>query len=190
MLPTLTNEAAEIKDLCAHHRMPELGDTLTREGASMAQANLAVLNELARRGRASGGHRNFSSFEAPQINAAAERDIIVNSLVERMGGKSQGETIRHTDVAGLATRALELAGHTVTHRDGRDVIIQRAMGTSDFANLMGIGAAAKALRMQKEVGGGYRRLRARGWHPPTPFWGTVTKSTPRARGWHFSGGAT
>ena len=45
---TLTPEA-DIAALCKRHNMPELADTLNRDGATMAEAGISVLTELARR---------------------------------------------------------------------------------------------------------------------------------------------
>lgn len=144
MTTTITREA-EITALCKRHGMPELATDLNRDGATMEAAGLAVLRELATRDEKTGGqHNHFCSFDQPQVSAAAERDIIVNSLVHRLGGKPQGEIIRSTDLIGLAVRTLELRGQPINRFDSRDNILTRAMGTSDFTALLG-NAANKVL---------------------------------------------
>ena len=154
---TLNPEAAEIKDLCTRHNMPELADGLTRDGSTMAQAGIAVLTELARRDRASGGHHNFASFRCAQ-DADSEREVLVNSLVHRLGGKPAGEIIRNTDCTGLATRALEMFGHAVSPHDSRDSVLQRAMTTGDFPNLLGTAAGRVLLAAFEDAPPALRRV--------------------------------
>jgi hypothetical protein len=138
--PTTTRDADQITELCARHKLPELGNTLIQRGATLEQANRAVLDELARLDRASGGHINVTS----RTSAGSEAAMIVETLVQRMGGQVQGETIRNADLTGLAVRALQAAGHRVSDSDSRDRIFERAlsvrsgmMGTSDFPSLLG-----------------------------------------------------
>lgn len=139
-LPTPTL-SAEITELCARHKMPELASSLNREGATIEQANRTILSELATRDAASGGNLNVRTERQTQPN---ERQMLIETLVARLGGKPNGEIIRSTDCTGLAIRALELCGQTVNHRDGRDAILSRSMGTSDFPVLLG-NAAGRVL---------------------------------------------
>jgi len=125
----------EITLLCRHHKVDSLAAGLVTQNATIDQARAAVLDELARRDLAAGGHMNVRSID--HSSNASERDMLVNTLVQRMGGKPTGETIRATDCTGLAVRALQLGGHSVSHRDSRDAILHRAMGTSDFPILLG-----------------------------------------------------
>jgi hypothetical protein len=133
--------ASEITELCKRHKMPELAITLNREGATIEQANRSILNELATRDLASGGHRNVAPYRESENN---ERQTLIETLVARLGGKPKGDIIRSTDCTGLAIRALELGGQSVNYRDGRDAILTRAMGTSDFPVLLG-NAAGRVL---------------------------------------------
>ena len=126
----------EIILLCRHHKVDAMAAGLVTQNATIEQARAAVLDELARRDYASGGHLNIRS-SVDQSSSASERDMLVNTLVQRMGGKPTGEVIRATDCTGIAARALELGGHSVNHRDSRDQILHRAMGTSDFPVLLG-----------------------------------------------------
>ena len=130
----------EITALTKRHNLPELGATLIRDGATIEQANRAVLDELATRDRASGGHLNVSPTR--HDGGQREADLIVETLVQRMGGKVKGETIRNADLTGLAVRSLEMAGQRIGHGETRDRIFERAlstrmMGTSDFSSLLG-----------------------------------------------------
>lgn len=137
MTTTTTTVASneEINQLCKRHGIPELATRLLASGADMAQAHRAVLDELAARDYAAGGHLNVRR----EVRADAEgRALIVETLVARMGGRPSGDVIRAADMAGLATLALEMAGHRVGTGESRDRIIQRAlMGTSDFPSLLG-----------------------------------------------------
>lgn len=125
----------EIILLCRHHKVDSLAAGLVTQNATIEQARAAVLEELGRRDYAAGGHLNIRSTD--HSGNASERDMLVNTLVQRMGGKPKGETIRATDCTGLAVRALQLGGHNVSHSDSRDAILHRAMGTSDFPILLG-----------------------------------------------------
>lgn len=147
MTANTTTLASEITALCKRHQVPEIAAGLNHSGATLEQANTAVLEEMATRDLATGGHRNFSSYHQntnTNTSANTERQTLVETLVARLGGRPKGDIIRATDCTGLAIRALELAGHTVNHRDGRDAILSRSMGTSDFPQLLG-NAAGRVL---------------------------------------------
>lgn len=138
---TLTRDADEITQLCKRHGMPELGATLIERKATLEQANRAVLDELATRDRASGGHLNVAPYR--REGAGREAELIVNTLERRLGGKPKGETIGATDCTGLAVRALQMGGQRISDSDSRDRIFERAfntrsmMGTSDFPAMLG-----------------------------------------------------
>jgi phage head maturation protease len=133
--------ADEIRTLCTRHNLAPLAQTLITEGRSLEQARAIVLEKLAARDDVSGGHLNVRTAPADGV---AERELLINTLVRSMGGKPKGEVISATDCTGLALRALQLAGHSVSHRDSRDSILHRAMGTSDFPTLLG-NAAGRVL---------------------------------------------
>lgn len=131
-----TSDAAAIIKLCRTHRIDDFAENLIERGLNLDQARSAVLEELAGRDMASGGHLNVRSLDAGSAN---ERELIVNTLVSRMGGRPSGDVIASTDCTGLAVRALRLSGQRVADSDSRDRILQRAMmTTSDFPNLLGM----------------------------------------------------
>lgn len=140
---TTNRDAAEITALANHHNMPELGATLIQRGATIAQAGRAVLDELATRDRASGGHLNLTRTNTHHGASHSEAELIVETLVQRMGGKVKGETIRNTDLTGLAVRSLEMAGQRISHTANRDDVFNAAfrrggyMTTSDFPSMLG-----------------------------------------------------
>lgn len=138
------NRDADITALCTRYQLPELGADLIRQNATIEQARAAVLNELARRDLEAGGHMNVTSS---LLSRGADREaaLIVETLVQRMGGRPQGETIRSVDCTGLAVRALQAAGYRVSDSDSRDRIFERAFAirgamhtTSDFPSLLGL----------------------------------------------------
>lgn len=141
IMTATTTLANEITELCKRHNVPELATSLNRDGATIEQANRSILNELAKRDRASGGHLNVAPYRDAESN---ERQTLIETLVARLGGKPKGDIIRSTDCTGLAIRALEMRGQTVNRLDSRDSIIHRAMGTSDFPTLLG-NAAGRVL---------------------------------------------
>lgn len=96
-----TNTTDHITDLCKRHGLPELGRTLIERNATIEQANAAILEELAARDRASGGHLNVVNHR----NTTTTSAMITETLVARLGGKVKGETIRATDLTGLAVRS-------------------------------------------------------------------------------------
>ena len=132
---TAAQNAAEIADLCHRHGIADYSSTLIQRGLSLCDASVAVLEELARRDRASGGHMNISRAGAP---AQAARSAIEDTLVARLGGRPTGAVLRNADITTLAVRALEISGQRVSDSEPRDRILQRAMHTTgDFPQLLG-----------------------------------------------------
>ena len=132
--PLATNKD-EIVGFCRQYKAENLADGLIHQNATMEQTREAVINELARRDQAAGGHLNIRRSDD---TSNLENDLIVNTMVRRMGGNPKGETLPRADFTSLAVRALQVSGQRVDEREGRDRIMQRAMhGTSDFPNLLG-----------------------------------------------------
>ena len=126
----------EITRLCRTHRVSELADGMLTRGLTVEAARAEIMTELERRDLAAGGHRNVRG----DVNAETreERTRIVDTLTARMGGRVDGETIRSTDLIGLAARALNLSGQRITDSDGRAEILRRALHTTgDFPQLLG-----------------------------------------------------
>jgi hypothetical protein len=132
-----TRDAADIETLCKRHNLSDLLEGMLSRRLDLAAARAEVLEELAKRDQAAGGHLNVRT--APTDEARnRERVLIENSLVARMGGRVKGETITSTDCVGLAVRALQLSGQRVADSDTRDRILHRALHTtSDFPLLLG-----------------------------------------------------
>ena len=127
-------EAEEIAALCKRHACEDLTSGLIRSGAGLSAAKETILDTIATRDRASGGHINSRHLRTH----ANDKQLIENTLVARMGGKPEGEILRAADTVALATRALELAGERVGSNLSRSQIITRSLHTvSDFSELLG-----------------------------------------------------
>lgn len=145
--PTINRAAlqAEIMELGKRHNLTDFARGLAQSATDIGAARAAILEELAARDRAAGGHRNTNSRELSAFGASGhggEREIIINSLARRMGARQKDQPIlRSVDAVGLALRSLELAGARVDASMSRTQIIERAMhGTGDFPNLLGAAA--------------------------------------------------
>ena len=143
--PTITPEQrAEVADLIKRHNVTHLADRL--QGATLDQARAAILEELVQRDLAAGGHRNVThpdhftrSMNTTTNTQPGERDAILNTLIQRMGGKADGPTLRGS-VIDLAERTLILGGARLSGGESDQQILQRAFGmsgTSDFKALLG-----------------------------------------------------
>ena len=139
----LRKNTDEITQLCRHYKADSLAEGLINQDATGDQTRAAILEELARRDYAAGGHFNVRT-SAEHSGSNPEREILLNTLVQRMGGRPKGEVLRAADCTGIAVRALQLGGYNVSYQDSRDKIVHRAMTTSDFPNLLG-NAAGRVL---------------------------------------------
>lgn len=128
------SDAAAIVKICRERGLEAQADDFLERGLSLDQARAEIVNLLAANDRNAGGQLNVRSM-LPAGNQ--ERDLILNTLVGRMGGKVNGDVIRSEDCVSLAARTLMLGGQSVTRHDSRDAIIRRALTTGDFANLLG-----------------------------------------------------
>lgn len=132
--------AEEINALCRRHQINDFATGLIQRGLDIDRARAEILEHLAQRDRAAGGHLNVVNHLASGANG--ERELIINSLVARMGGRPNGDMIASTDCLGLAVRSLQMSGQVISNRESRDHILQRSMhGTSDFPLLLGTAAA-------------------------------------------------
>lgn len=148
--------AADITALCARHGVPALAAQLITDGRSVDQASRVVLDEIARRDAAAGGHTNVRGIVTTQDEMQTRLDGMSESLMHRVDARvklgDNGRRFRgysliemgrdHLERAGVDTRhmtRMELAGAMLQHRSGG------MMGTSDFANLLGA-VANKRLR--------------------------------------------
>ena len=147
--------SADITELCARHGVAHLASGLIRSGSTFDAARHVVLNELAARDAASGGHINL----IPSRGAGqSPGDLVLNTLVVRLGGRSDGEVLRNASCVELAARVLEAAGSPVGRFESRDSVISRALsfrgagmhGTSDFPSLLGDAVGRVLAQMYEE----------------------------------------
>ena len=132
---TATSDNEQISQLCKRHNVDYLATGLIRSGAGLDAAKDVILETIARIDRAAGGHMNTTQ----QRSQGGEKELIVNSLIVRMGGKPNGEVIRSADTVGLAMRSLELSGQRLGTGVSRNEIINRSLhGTSDFPHMLGL----------------------------------------------------
>lgn len=149
--------SAEITDLCARHGCADQAAALIRDGKSVHEARKAVLDILAVRDAAAGGHRNVHGrVEAVQDEHETRMAGIQEAILHRVlpgvkltdnGRQFRGMTLLEMgremlERAGVNTRGLprmELAQRMLSYRSGMHT-------TSDFANLLS-NVANKRLRM-------------------------------------------
>ena len=148
--------SADITDLCTRHAVPQLAATLIREGKSLDQARAVVLEEIARRDTAAGGHLNVRGIQTVTDEVQTRMAGIAEAITHRVDARAQltdnGRQFRgmslmeigrdHLERAGVNTRGLtrmELATQILHFRSGG------SMTTSDFANLLA-NVANKRLR--------------------------------------------
>lgn len=148
--------ATAITDLCNHHRVGHLATGLVRGGNTVDQARAAILEELARRDAAGGGHRNVGSVQTvtdeTQTRMAGLEEALQHRVDPRAKLTDNGRQYRgmsliemgreHLERSGVNTRGMDrltLAGNILQFRSGG------AMATSDFANVLAA-VANKRLR--------------------------------------------
>lgn len=148
--------AADITELCARHAVPQLAAQMIRDGKTVDQARATVLEEIARRDAATGGHHNVRGIQTVRDETETRLAGIGESILHRVDSKSKlgdnGRQFRgmslievgrdHLERCGVNTRGMsrmELATQVLNFRSGA------SMTTSDFANLLS-NVANKRLR--------------------------------------------
>lgn len=128
--------AEQILELGERHNLADFARGLAMHAPNLEAARGAILEELASRDFAAGGHHNVAPIT---IGRQGERSAIIDSLAHRMGVRqADGHVLRNIDAVGLAARSIELAGQRVDATLSRMQVIERAMhGTSDFPQIFG-----------------------------------------------------
>lgn len=165
------NHAADITELCARHGVAHLASGMIRTGQTVDQARAAVLNELAVRDAAAGGHHNVGRIETVRDEMQVRMAGIEQAILHRVAPTTQlddnGRQYRgmslleigrdFLDAHGVQTRGidrLELATRMLQFRAGG------SMGTSDFSSLFA-NVANKRLRSAYEENAGTYGMWAR-----------------------------
>lgn len=162
--------SADIIDLCTRHGVGHLAAGLVRSGGTVDQARAAVLEELARRDTAGGGHRNVSvqtitdehETRMAGIAEAIEHRVDASAALTDNGRQYRGMSLIEIcrdmlENAGQATRGLsrmEIATRVLMLRS------PGYMGTSDFSLLLS-NVAGKRLRAAYEQAAATYQLWAR-----------------------------
>jgi len=76
--------AADISDLCSRHAVPELASELIRSGADLAAAQAKVLDKIAHRDAAAGGHQNVRSVQTVADEFATRMKGVEQALQHRL----------------------------------------------------------------------------------------------------------
>ena len=163
--------AADIADLCARHGVSHLASGMIRAGNTVEQASRAVLDELARRDSASGGHRNVGRIETVRDEMTTRMAGIEQAILHRIAANTQlddnGRQYRGLSLIEMGRDFLEAHGQQTRGLD-RMTLASRMlnfraggpMGTSDFSSLFA-NVANKRLRSAYDENAGTYALWAR-----------------------------
>lgn len=168
--------AADITDLCARHGVSQLASGLIRSGNTLDQARAAVLDDLARRDSAAGGHTNVR-VETVRDEAQTRMAGMQEALLSRVDARAQltdnGRQFRGMSLMEIGRDMLEQHGQTTRGLDKMTLATRimsfrsgGMMTTSDFSSLMA-NVASKRLRMgYEENPGTYTRWARRAPNAP------------------------
>lgn len=138
-----SQRAADITELCTRHGVAHLAAGMIRAGNTVDQARSAVLDELARRDAASGGHHN-TRVETLSDEAQTRMAGIEEALLHRVDPRAQltdnGRQYRGMSLLEIGRDILESRGINTRGMD-RMTLAQRMLtrgmhGTSDFPHLL------------------------------------------------------
>lgn len=160
--PAVDTRAADISDLCQRHGVSHLASGLIRAGGSVEAARAAVLDELAVRDAAAGGHQNTSIQnvrDEGETRMAGLQEALVHRIDPTAPLTDNGRQYRGYSLLELGRDMIERAGGN-TRGASRMEIAERMLqvrsagmqGTSDFANLLS-NVATRRLRAAYEQAG-------------------------------------
>jgi len=178
-----TQRAADITELCARHGVPELAVSLIREGKTTEQAKDQVLETIARKDAATGGHQNVRGIQTITDETQTRLAGIGESILHRVdaGAKltDNGRRFRAMSLMEMGRRHLELAGVNTDHMSRMELATQilhyrsgGSMATSDFASLLANVANKRLRRGYEENMPSYARWARRA--PNAPDFKTMT----------------
>jgi len=154
---TAATRAADITELCARHGVADLAAGMIRAGKSVDQARAAVLESLAQRDAARGGHVNTGSIRTVQDEVQTRLDGMQEALLSRLDSRvkltDNGRQYRSLSLLEMGRNHLQARGENVNGMDKMRLATEMlhfrsgAMmhTTSDFANIMA-NVANKRLR--------------------------------------------
>lgn len=137
--------AAEISVLCTRHAVPSLAADLIRSGASLQGAKDAILNAIAVRDAAAGGHRNTTVqtvTDETDVRLRGMQDALLSRLMPAFNLDDNARQYRHLSLLEMGREHLERNGVSTRGMDKMRIAGQmlqvRAAGmhtTSDFGFL-------------------------------------------------------
>ncbi|MDB5965181.1 MAG: hypothetical protein JWQ72_1681, partial [Polaromonas sp.] len=168
--------SADITDLCQRHGVAQLASGMIRAGNTVDQARTAVLDEIARRDAASGGHLNVrietvrdeQATRMAGVEEAISHRILAATVLTDNGRQFRGMSLieigrDYLEASGVKTRGmsrLELAGRMLQHRSAG------MHTTSDFASLFANVANKRLRNAYDENPGTYGRWARRAPNAP------------------------
>ncbi len=169
--------AADITEMCARHGVPQLAASLIRSGATVDKARESVLNELAVRDAAQGGHVNVRGIQTVQdegemrlrgMEQAITQRVDPNAKLDDNGRQYRGMSLlemgrEFLESRGVRTRGMErmrLAGEILSYRS------PGMHTTSDFPSLMQNVANKRLRGAYEENPGTYARWARRAPNAP------------------------
>ena len=152
----IAQSAADITELCVRHGVPQLAAGLIRSGASLDKARESIMNEMAVRDAAQGGHMNVRSIQTQRDETQTRLDGIQEAIHHRLDTRAQltdnGRQFRSLSLLEMGREYLQSRGIDTRSMDrmrlATEMLHFRSAGmhtTSDFSNLMA-NVANKRLR--------------------------------------------
>lgn len=169
--------SASITELCTRHNVAQLAAGLIRGGQTVDQARAAILDEVAHRDAAAGGHRNVSGGITTVTDEHATRmagieEAIMHRVMPRAELTDNGRQYRGMSMLELGREVLESRGVS-TRGLSRMELAQRMLHfrsgmhtTSDFANLFANVANRRLRGAYDENPGTYGRWARRAPNAP------------------------
>lgn len=163
--------SADITELCQRHGVAELAAGMIRAGSSVDQARAAVLDELARRDAAAGGHRNVrveTVRDEDQTRSQGMQEAILSRIDSRTQLTDNGRQYRGMSLVEMGREMLEGAGHSTRGLSRLEIATRMLqvrsgpgyMGTGDFSSLLA-NVAGRRLRSAYEQSNSTYQLWAR-----------------------------
>lgn len=148
--------AADITELCQRHNVAALAAGMIRAGNTVDQARAAVLEELARRDAAAGGHRNVrveTVRDEAETRMAGVQEAILHRIDTRAQLTDNGRQYRGLSLVEIGREMLESSGNSTRGLSRLEIATRMLqvrsgpghMGTSDFSSLLA-NVANKRLR--------------------------------------------
>ena len=172
-----TARAAEITELCTRHQVGQLAVGLIRSGASVEAAQKAILDEMAHRDAASGGHLNVRNITTVTDELQTRMDGMQEALLTRVDGRAKltdnGRRFRGMSLLEICRDILEVGGVNTRGMDRLQLATRgmqyRSGGmhtTSDFGSIMANVASKRLRNAYEENPGTYTQWARRAPNAP------------------------